>query len=1198
MPVVYSFTASIILPTSTEFPCMDVHGGAMPNLLLFAEVTSTRGAPWIAGELPSKDLVCYSDDGLLTQLKASLPISQKFTIQTNFRATSLPLDLSDLNSSRLFIGAFDKQDNGGGILVSKHGLAIVGAIGSSATVIPGSYGIIEEGDTYYTLRIVVNGSTNMMDVYITKTDDLPITGHILRYTSAAPDTPLGTLDEVRIDVLGTSLKKTEIKLDTLKVNCTECLVPNKRPIADAGADQTANIGSAVTHDGRNSYDPEGEALTYEWMLKDAPDGSRFKIFGTGLTTTDDGDADGYTQLVTVSGAPFSVENAPLLQPGDHLLIDGVYYKVSPDRWLSDPATGKYQRQSSLWVDDELKVVPDTVPDNLAGVSWAIFHTSTYFSDDTHSYPVAIPDILGIYKVGLVVNDGVLDSFEAESLLNINSTSVPLGCIPDVSWIWDHLSDFWELVEDRARVETIWSGFAQAAAAQLLAAWQIDYGKSLLDIQRVFQRRWLSYDPLLELEPTDATVRVIRGPIFSTDIQINPNIGGKTLQVVFDGGLVQTVTFQGSGTLTAQQIADNINDQLGYENASVKLATVVVDTLSGETYLRIDYPYLLQIRPGGSANSLLGFSTTDYIQNDLQGSSGQAVTIVNPTPPPPTVDVLNTMEAQDPGPETGFDFDDEGVEKGDLLVVNDIGYRVQKTAYPAGVSNPTHKRGLTLQESLPDTATNPWLVSSSVTVDDLDLEQELVVVGDLVRFELKNSQGTIFNVFCEVTAVRKGVVGFDPLPLLQAYSGQPSTFTTRVTGIKRLTYIPVDGLVLEVPRLQEIIKNPPSVLDQNVDYTLETIDVNGTAHRVIQFRSTVFAPLDPPPDTLWAEVTYLDNNPTIEANFGRLVNFKLEDVASRTENLDYLSAVRGLWWAYFGGPSLYKVRVGTQILLGLPFAEAEGIVREIDPNFSAAEGRIIIEDVADNTISRTYFYPLNAGLATNENTGELIVEGDTVGQFAPLSSGIEVLDYLKDPDWLNKYISMGKFHELEKYFKFLVRGDVDTFNLLNLSFAIDFVKKIKPHYTHPLFIILKNLDPSEVDVSDRINFIARLYLYESSCPEEPGAYRWDDTDESGNWNHAYDEVPPPPRFLYDKQRLCPKMLIWAIIPYEHPGGAGWYYDTIWAYDDGDTDGDGTSDDYLRLSGPDTLPPAPYGPPVGTITYDATVVAGTYWRSKIL
>ena len=80
------------------------------------------------------------------------------------------------------------------------------------------------------------------------------------------------------------------------------------------------------------------------------------------------------------------------------------------------------------------------------------------------------------------------------------------------------------------------------------------------------------------------------------------------------------------------------------------------------------------------------------------------------------------------------------------------------------------------------------------------------------------------------------------------------------------------------------------------------------------------------------------------------------------------------------------------------------------------------------------------------------------------------------------------------------------------------------------------------MSDRFNLVARLYLYESSCPEEPGAYRWDDTDESGNWNHAYDSVPPPPRFLYDKQRLCPKMLIWAIMPYDHPGGAGWYYDT--------------------------------------------------------
>lgn len=1184
MPVVYTFTASIIMPTSATWPCMDVTTGAMPNLLLFPEVTPTRGAPWIAGELPSKDLVLYSDDGILTQIKVSLPIGQRFTLQVGFKTTSAPHDLRDLNASRIFIGAYDSADNGGGILISKLGIAIVGEIGSSALVLPGSFGIIEEGETYYTLRIVVDGVENTMNIYITKSDELGVTGHVLRYTTSAPTTPSGTLDEVRIDVLGTG-KKSEIKLDTIKLNCLEALIPNKRPIADPGADQSANIGSAVTHDGTNSYDPEGLSLTHEWVLKDAPDGSRFKISGGGGSTVPDAGAEGFTTLFTTTDLSFNVTNAPLLQPGDHLFIEGVYYQVSPGstavpatEWVSDPETGRYQRGSGF-TGRKLTVTTDTIPDNLSSVDWVVYHTSTYFSDVAHPYPVGIPDTIGVYIAGLTVNDGELDSLESEGLLNVNSTSVPLGCIPDVSWIWDHLSDFWELVEDRDKIETAWSGFAQAAAAQLLTAWQIDYGKSLLDIQRVFQRRWLYYEPLLVLEPDDATVRIVRGPIFSTDLAIDPNIGGETLQLVLDNGSVQTITFAGGGTQTAQQIVDKINVDMGFGGA-VKLATLV-SAVGGERYLRLDYPYLLRIRPNGTANVLLGFSTTAYMQNDLSGSAGAAV----------SASVLDTFEASTPVKSTGLDFDNEGIIADDFLVAQGAGYKIKKTAYETFAAPIERKSGLTLRSALPDNSSYAWLVTSFITVTGMDFDTAMVTVGDLLRFELKSPEGTISEVFCEVTASSGIIIGFDPLPLLQAYDGQASEFTTKVTGIKRLTYIPVDDLVLEVPRLQEVIKDPPSVFDQNVDYTIENV----TGIQVVKFRDGVFAPLDPPPDIFWAEVTYLDNSPTIEENFGRLVNFKVEDLETRTENLDYLSAVRGLWWAYFGGPSLYKVRVGTQILLGLPFAEAEGIITEIGPHFSAVEGRILIEDVADNTISRTYFFPLSAGLAVNEITGEQIAEGDTVEQFAPLSGGVEVVDYIKDPNWLNTYISLGAFHELEKYFRFLVRGDVDTFNLVNLLFAIDFVKKIRPHYAYPLFTLLKNIGPDEVNVSDQLTIDAYMYLYDSSCPTQFGAYRWDDVDGAGAARHSYDDVPA---FLADKQRLCPSMVIWGALSYDHPGGAGWPYDTLWAFDDGDIDGDSISDDYLPLSGPDSSPPAPYGPLVGVLSFDSVVPAGTYWRSRPL
>lgn len=1177
-PLVYSFTTSLSMPTSTEFPCMDVGAANMGNFLTLVDVTASRGTPHIQVD-GADDLVVSSDDGVVSSVVVDLAIGQKFTFETNFKPSELPEDLTQLDKYHFFVGVFDKQDNAGGILISKAGLAILSTFGLSEMVIPGSQNIFEEGETYYTMRIVVDGTADTMHLYVTKTSELTTTGHVLRYTMPAPVTPTGTVDSAAIQMLGQSVRAVTGKFSTLRCNCTEALIPNRRPIADPGSDQTANIGSAVTFDGTNSYDPEGAPLTYEWALTDAPDSSRFKISGTG-STQDDTDGDGFTTIFNGGSGAFSEDDVPLLQPGDHLIIDGTVYEVSTTRWVLDSSTGRYERDTGgAWDDDEIVVTEDTLPDDLSGVSWEVLHSATFFSDRLVSTPYGIPDIPGLYTVQLIVNDGYLDSLPAEALLNTAETFVPLGCVPDVSFIWDHITDFWRHVEDSEKVELIWAGFAQACAAQLLEAWQIDYNKSLLDTQRVFNRRWMHYNPLEAFDPDEATVRILRGPILTQDLSggVTFTSSNNELEVVLDDNLVQTIEFS-TGAATAQEIADRINEVLGYENAVTKVATVVTD--SGDEYVSLEYATLLRIRPTGTANSLLGFSTSVYTNNDLQGADGAAVSATR----------LNAFEATTP---PVLDFTDEGVGDQDLLVKGDVGYRIKKVA--AGITEPTEDRGLTLEEDLPDDTSSAWIVPSVVVMeDDTDFDELLVVAGDLAVFQLRDANGDETEVLCSVLGVREERLGFDPQPLLEAYGGTPTSYTTSFVGVRHVNYIAVDELVQSIPRLSEVIRCPTDYLTENIDFTVGTV---GSTSAII-FKSGTFSLTDPPPDTLWAEVTYLDNRYNIEANFGRLVNFKVEDLATRTDNLDYLSAVRGLWWAYYGGPSLKRVRVGTQIMLGLPFSEVDGTITGIEPNFSATEGRITIEDADNDAVVRTYFYPKSAGLATNDTTGETIAVGDELEQFAPLSGGVEVADWLKDADWFGKYANIGEFLEIHKYFKFLVRADVDTFSLVNLVFAIDFVKKIKPHYTYPLFVMMKNLGPDEVDVDDDLQIDVTLDVYDSFCPDNPNSYRWDDTDESGHWVHDYDETPPPPRFLYDTHRLCPKDIVWALMPYDHPGSAGWFYDTIWAYDDGDMDGDSISDDLVPLSGPDSSPPAPYGPLIGTIEFDDTIAAGTYWRSRKL
>ena len=45
---------------------------------------------------------------------------------------------------------------------------------------------------------------------------------------------------------------------------------NSPPVANAGADQTAPVGTLVTLSGAGSSDVDGDALTYAWTIVDAP----------------------------------------------------------------------------------------------------------------------------------------------------------------------------------------------------------------------------------------------------------------------------------------------------------------------------------------------------------------------------------------------------------------------------------------------------------------------------------------------------------------------------------------------------------------------------------------------------------------------------------------------------------------------------------------------------------------------------------------------------------------------------------------------------------------------------------------------------------------------------------------------------------------------------------------------------------------
>jgi hypothetical protein len=419
---------------------------------------------------------------------------------------------------------------------------------------------------------------------------------------------------------------------------------------------------------------------------------------------------------------------------------------------------------------------------------------------------------------------------------------------------------------------------------------------------------------------------------------------------------------------------------------------------------------------------------------------------------------------------------------------------------------------------------------------------LVTLDDVVFMELAESNAAVPSSALFYDLYKTTVVGIcEPLPstLPVDLAELPvdiasSSHAVRLAKVLRRTYVPISSLILDVPTVSakiviETQADEEAVLRRNVDYFLEPV----RAGKALRFVSGLGGGPDvweaqDPPDRVWAEFTYLDNAPTIEQNFGIPVNFTLDKLAELEADLDYLSAIRGLWYAYFNGPTLWNLRIGSQILLGLPFAEEAGVIEEIRTDFSPTLGRILIRDTANSVLVRSYTYPKILDLETNPATGVDYVVDDTVTQFAPLVEGAVVTDYIKDPKWFEGLVNQGYLREVDKYFRFLISIDSATFNLSAFLAVRDFILQIKPTYTYPLIAVLSGSDrDDEITVSDTITQEVKLNLFETVCGGLFGASTiFDHYNGDGTIYNQFDSGPPV-LWAFDKEWLCPEDVVLGI-----------------------------------------------------------------------
>jgi len=193
---------------------------------------------------------------------------------------------------------------------------------------------------------------------------------------------------------------------------------NSPPVANAGSNQTVQVGSTVHLNGSNSSDVDGDPLTYLWSFKSTPANSAAVIFGAQSVmasfvadlpgtyvvqlVVNDGKVSSPASLVTITTA----NSPPVANAGPNQVVAiGAFVQLNGSGSTDvngDPLTYKW----SLI----------TLPLN----SKAVLNNANIVN------PTFTADLPGTYVVQLIVNDGQVDSAPATVTISTNAVQAPMA----------------------------------------------------------------------------------------------------------------------------------------------------------------------------------------------------------------------------------------------------------------------------------------------------------------------------------------------------------------------------------------------------------------------------------------------------------------------------------------------------------------------------------------------------------------------------------------------------------------------------------------------------------------------------------------------------------------------------------------------------------------------------------------------------
>ncbi|MBS1148515.1 MAG: chitinase [Myxococcaceae bacterium] len=192
---------------------------------------------------------------------------------------------------------------------------------------------------------------------------------------------------------------------------------NRPPIADPGQPQLVGVGRSVTLSGARSSDPDGDLLSFAWVLVARPAGSTALLEAASSSAPHfvaDRPGVFVAQLVVWDGQAVSLPSVVVITAESGLVNAAPLARAGADQAVSVGATVALDGSAST----DLEGSPLTFRWVLSGRPGG---SSAALDNPSAARPKFLADRAGTYLVSLVVNDGLVDS--APSNLTVTASGI-------------------------------------------------------------------------------------------------------------------------------------------------------------------------------------------------------------------------------------------------------------------------------------------------------------------------------------------------------------------------------------------------------------------------------------------------------------------------------------------------------------------------------------------------------------------------------------------------------------------------------------------------------------------------------------------------------------------------------------------------------------------------------------------------------